>query len=130
MVTRVRSGAITLLAAAMCLLLLQLAQVCVEAIEALLPEDPVPLHPLRRIPQAVGLEPGGAPLGVTPARDQPGLLEHLEVLRYGWEGHVKGSRQLGDGGLARGEPGEDRAPGRIRDRRERCAEPVGRHATY
>src|SRR5438105_9932286 len=102
----------------------------VEPIEALLPEDAVALHPLGGLPEPVRFEPGRAPLGVPSPRDESRALEDLEVLRDRRERHVEGLRQLRDRSLARGQPREDRPPGRIGDGRERRAEPVGRHVCY
>ena len=97
----------------------------VETVETVFPKNAVALHPLRGVAQTVRLETGRPPLGVAPARDQPGILEHLEVLRDCWKRHVERPRELRDRGFPRRETGEDRPPRRIGDRRERRAETVG-----
>src|SRR5256885_16667960 len=103
----------TSLATAMFLLpLLQLAQVCVEAVEALVPEDPVALHPFRGLAQPVGLQPGRTPLRVAAAGDETGLLEDLEMLRDGRQRHVEWLCELCHGRLPGRQPGEGRPPGR------------------
>src|SRR5438105_7285014 len=99
----------------------------VETVETVFPKHAVALHPLRGLAQTVRLEPGRSPLGVAPARDQPGILEHFEVLRDRWKRHVERLRELRDRGFPGGETGEDRPPRRIGDRRERRAETVGGH---
>src|SRR5438445_618309 len=106
---------------------LKLAEVAVEAVEALLPEAPIALDPVGDLPQALGLEPAGPPLRVAAPRDQAGVLEHLEVLRDRGKAHGEGLRELGDGRLAGGQTGEDRPPRGIGDRGERRAQRVGRH---
>src|SRR5438477_13168686 len=100
---------------------------CVETVETLLPKNAVALHPLRGLAQTVRLEPGRSQLGVASARDQPGILEHLEVLRERRKRHVEWLRELRDRRFPRRETGKDRAPRRIGDRGERRAETVGGH---
>src|SRR5216110_1454841 len=51
------------LLAAMLLLVLQLTQIVVQAIEALLPEVAIGLHPVGDLLQRTGGQPAGAPLG-------------------------------------------------------------------
>ena len=46
-------------------ILLQLAQVLVQPIQAAFPEAPVALHPLRRFAQACRFEPSRPPLRVS-----------------------------------------------------------------
>src|SRR3954463_6445336 len=60
---------------------LQIAQVVVEAVEALLPEAAVLLDPARDLAQRRGFEAARAPLRFAPAGDEPHLLEHLEMPR-------------------------------------------------
>src|SRR5204863_8191011 len=66
-----------LLPAMFLLLVLQLAQVFVQSVEALLPEFPVFLHPLGDLFEPGRLEPAGTPLRVAAALDEAGALEHL-----------------------------------------------------
>src|SRR5437867_3675118 len=127
-VTRVRSGAITLSPAAMSLFLpLQFAQMRVESIETLFPENAIALHPSGCFAKPRRLEPCGPPLRVASTRDQPRMLEHLEVLRDRGEGHVEGLRELSDGSLARCETCQDCPPRGVRDRGKGRAEVVGSH---
>src|SRR5712691_1181219 len=110
---------------------LELVQVLVQPVVALLPEAAVPLGPLGDLLERPRLEPGGPPLPLPAPRDQPRPLEHLQVLRDRRQAHLERFRQLGDGGLPRRQPREDRPPRGIRERRERPVEPIGRddHST-
>src|SRR5438045_9684779 len=62
------------------LLLLQFAQMIFQPIEALFPEPAVVLQPVGGILERVRGEPAGPPLRLATARDEPGALQHLEVL--------------------------------------------------
>src|SRR5688572_27814370 len=64
------------------LLSLHLLQVRVQTIEAVFPDLPVLLGPRGDLPQGRGLDPAPPPLRVLPARDQPRVLEHAQVLRH------------------------------------------------
>src|SRR2546421_9012385 len=79
-----------LLAAMLFLLGLQLAQVIVEAIEALFPEPPIALEPIGDFLEPDRLEPARPPLRLAAARDQAGALRHLEGLGDGGQGHIEG----------------------------------------
>src|SRR2546426_11955778 len=92
---------------------LQLAQMVFQAIEALLPELAVTLHPVGGFLETLRLEPAGPPLRVATARDEAGTLEDFEVLGDGWKRYVERLCQLRDRGLALREAGEDRPPRRI-----------------
>src|SRR5437867_3692922 len=59
---------------------LELVQVLVETVVALLPEFPVPLRPLGDLLEGLRLEPRGPPLPIPAPGDEPGSLQHLEVL--------------------------------------------------
>src|SRR3972149_1379217 len=61
-------------------LLLNLSQVFVQAIEALLPETTISFEPFIGIFERASLEPPGAPLRLAAARDQTGALQDLEGL--------------------------------------------------
>src|SRR5438034_2015438 len=101
---------------------LQLLQIALQAIEALLPETPVALHPVVDVLERTRVEPAGPPLGLATARDQPGVLEDLKVFRDGRKGHVERLGDLGHRGLTFREAREDGAPRRIGERGECRAE--------
>src|SRR5215510_11014334 len=71
-ITSTRSASMAaLLAAAMVVLLsLQLGQIRLQAIQALLPEPPIVLQPLGGVLERHRLEPARPPLRLAPARDQ------------------------------------------------------------
>ena len=71
-----------------------------------------------------GLEPARPALRVAPARDEPGALEHLEVHRDRGLAHRERLGELVTDGLARGQPRQDRAPGRIGEGGEGGVEPA------
>src|SRR4051794_18926573 len=66
---------------------LQLAQVVVEAVEALLPAAAVLSDPVRDLAQGRRFEAARPPLRIAPAADQPRALEHLQVARYCGQAH-------------------------------------------
>ena len=92
----------------------------VQAAVALLGGAPVPLDPLRHQLQHLGFEVHRPPLGVTAAADQPGVLQHLQVLGDRLHAHLIGLRELADRGVPDREPRHDVAPGRVR---QGCEEP-------
>src|SRR5580658_10246729 len=106
--------------------LLQLAQIVLEAIERLLPETAIVFEPVRRVLERSGGEPAWTPLRLAAALDKASALQHFEVLGNGGHAHLEGLGQLGHGGLARSEAGEDRAASRIGQRRESRVELLGR----
>src|SRR5260221_11199806 len=59
---------------------LELAQVAAKTVEALFPEPPIVLDPVRHILERARLETRGAPLSLAAARNQAGALLHLERL--------------------------------------------------
>src|ERR1700704_1079591 len=73
---------------------LDFAQIGVQPIEALLPELPVPLHPIGDVLERRCLEPAGPPLRLAAARDQPRGFQHLEMLGYRGEAHLERFGQL------------------------------------
>ena len=78
--------------------------------------------------QRRALEPRRALLRCPSTRDQPGPLEHLQVLGDGLHAERERLRQLVHGDLAVvRQPREDRAPGRIGEGRKCEAELVGCH---
>src|ERR671931_2721987 len=63
------------------LLLLQDLQIVVELTHTLLPVLPVALDPVGRLFEGRRLQPAGPPLRLPPLADEPGPLQHLQVLR-------------------------------------------------
>ena len=85
----------------------------VEALEARLTELAVVLQPAGGVGSGWRLEPAGAALGVAAARDQAGVLQHLEVLGDRGLAHLERLGELLDRGLAQREPREDRPSRRV-----------------
>src|SRR4051794_5212912 len=77
-------------------------QPCLHPFEATLPKTPVSINPLGDQLQRRALEVGGAQLRRPSARDQPGPLQHLEVLGDRLDRDRQGLGQLAHGGVARG----------------------------
>src|SRR6266853_2478766 len=132
--TRVSTNSCSLLAimfpvAMLVPLLLHVAQIIVEAIEALHPKLPVVRHPISDVFQGRGGDPARPPLRLASARNQAGMFQHLQVPGHSGHAHREGSRQLGDGRLASGKPGKDGAPGGVGQSGEGSAEVV-RHEVY
>src|SRR5262245_64126923 len=75
---------------------LQRLQMGVEAIEALLPEPAEFVEPVGGPLQPRGLEPARPELRRAPARDDAGLLQHLEVLRDRGLAQIERLAQLRD----------------------------------
>src|SRR5579864_7255726 len=84
------------------LLVLEIAQIILEPIEALLPKAPIMLDPIGNVLKRTRGETARTPLRLAAARDQTGALQHLEMLRDRRKTHFKGFRQFRDRGLARG----------------------------
>src|SRR6266542_3634041 len=110
---------------------LELVQVLVQPVVALLPEAAVPLGPVGDLLEWPSLEPGGPPLPLPAPRDEPRPLEHLQVLRDRRQAHLERLRQLGDGGLPRRQPPENRPPRGIRESPEGAVQSFGelQHST-
>src|SRR5690606_27432518 len=106
---------------------LQVAQAAVQAIEALVPEWAIGLHPGGHILQGPGIQAARSPLRLTSLAHQTGALQRLEVLRDGRQAEVEGRCQLGDGCLALGEAGQDRPSGGIREGMEGDSQVIGIH---
>src|SRR5260221_6787745 len=85
-------------------------QELVQALEALFPVAAVLVHPVRDVPQRACPQPSRTPLRVAALLDEPGPLEHPEVLGDGRLTHVEGFRQVLDRCLALGEAGPDGPP--------------------
>src|SRR2546423_1958364 len=100
MTISVSDGVVTLSAlpvgAIVRLLPLQLLQIVVQPVVALLPEPAVPLRPLRGLLQWRRPQPRRAPLAIPTAGDQPRALQDLEVLGDGGLGHPERRGQLHD----------------------------------
>src|SRR5690348_11548819 len=109
------------------LLLLQLAQVILQAIETLFPKTPIVLEPFGGVLQRTGFEATGPPLRFAAARNKTGALEYLEMFGDRGKAHLERLGQLGHGNLARNETRKDRASRGIGEGREGGAEVVGRH---
>ena len=86
----------------------------VQAAVALLGGAPVALDPARHQLQHLGFQVHRPPLGVAAAADQPGVLQHLQVLGDRLHAHLVGLRELADRGVPDRQPGHDVAPGRVR----------------
>src|SRR5579883_2957618 len=97
---------------------LELLQVGVQAIEALVEKAAVKSEPLVDLLEGARLDPAGPPLRLTAARDQAGTLQHFQVLRHGREAHGERLRQLGHRGLAPRQARQDGATGGIGQRGE------------
>src|SRR5262252_6764860 len=106
---------------------LQLAQVVVEPIKALLPEAMVIHEPIGRGFQRGSLEPAWPPLRGAPPRDQAGPLQHLEVLGDSGKAHVERLGKLRHRRFTQGEPCQDGPPGGIRQSGECDTQVIARH---
>src|SRR5215470_9513161 len=87
------------------LLLLEVFEVVVEPRVARIPEAAKFSGPLGDLLERGRVEGTGAPLRFSAALNEPGTLEHAEVLGYGRPAHREGSRQLLDRGGTAGEAG-------------------------
>src|SRR6266508_924462 len=115
------------LASTLLLLRLQLVQIIVQAIEALVPKAAITFEPVVNVLQRVGLDPAGPPLRLAAACDEAGALQHLEMLGDGGKAHLKRLCELGHRGFAQREPRQDGAARRIGEGRESGAEAIRRH---
>src|SRR5258708_6427240 len=104
---------------------LQFVQIGLQTVEALLPETAVVLQPIRGILERRRIEAARAPLRVSAAADEPGALQHLEMLRDGRQTQVERLGQRGDRCLARDQSRQNGAPGRVGERGESAAELIG-----
>src|SRR5882724_9075898 len=82
--TRVKTNSCSLLAMRLPVampfpLLLNVAQIIVETIEALHPKLAVVRHPIGDIFERPGSDAAGPPLRFTPAGNQAGMFQHLEM---------------------------------------------------
>src|SRR5829696_3322025 len=106
------------------------SQARLEPVEAALPEATVLLKPRGRVAERRALQPRRAQLGGPSARDQPRVLEDLQVLGDRLDGDRERLRELAHARVALGEPVEDRTARRVRECRERAAELVDGHLLF
>jgi len=97
----------------------------VEPLEVALPVPPVTFQPSGGFRERLGLEPSRPSLRLAAARNQSRALQHLEVLGDRGLGHLERLRQLRHRRVPGGQPGEDRPPRGIGERRERRVEVAG-----
>jgi hypothetical protein len=105
-------------------------QVVIELIEVGFPEPAVLIEPFAGIFECRCGEPAWTPLCVAVAHNQSGVLEHLQVLGDGGEGHVERFSEFRYRGLAPGEPGQDGTPGWIGECCESRIEKIGSQRAY
>src|SRR6516225_9932530 len=84
------AGTVTVSAAILRVLGLQLAQIFVKPSKAFFPEAAVMLEPIRSVLERCRIELARPPLRPAATRNQARPLQHLEVLGDGGEAHVKG----------------------------------------
>ena len=116
-----------LLSSSIFLLLDQILQHVVQALEALVPEAPVFPHPVRGLLEPAGLQPARPPLRVAALRDQAGALQHFEMFGDAGEAQVERLGQLRDRSLALCKTCQDRPPGGIGEGCKRDAQMIVRH---
>src|SRR6185503_8631044 len=73
---------------------MQLLQVRVEAVEAVVPERSIRFRPRDDLLERRGLEQARPRLRFATASDQPGSLQHAQVLAHRRAAHVEWPRQL------------------------------------
>src|SRR5271169_3665936 len=91
-----------LLTAMFPLLLFQSLKIVVQPIEALIPEAPVAIHPVGDLSERHGPKAAGPSLRLATPRNQPGPLQHLEVLGDGGRTDGEGPGEIFDGSFALG----------------------------
>src|SRR2546430_5295973 len=82
--SRSAAGAAALFRALACMCFLQslqFAQICIEALEALLPVAAIALGPVRHLLQRSSPQPAGPRLRLAAANDESGTLQHLQVFQ-------------------------------------------------
>src|SRR5215467_3944441 len=113
---------------------LKLSEVVVHQVEAGLPDGPVPFGPSRDLRKWCCVQGTRSVLGSLTPHHQPGLFQHLDVLRDGRKRHLERLGELVHRRCACCETGEDRSPRRIGQGRESLAEPLlidrRRHSMY
>src|SRR6187401_1275535 len=108
-------------------LCVELCEIEVESLVALIPELPEIAGPFSDLFQRRRVQAARTPLRVSPARDQACLLQDPKVLGYRRTTHLKWLRQLLHGRFPRGEPGQDGATRRIGEGGEGDAELIRSH---
>jgi hypothetical protein len=94
-----------------------------ELVKLRLPELPIPLDPARGFAHRCRDERRSPHAPLTPDACEAGALEDADVLRRRRKRHVEAGRQLTNGLLTGGEPRQDLAPHRVRERGEGRIEP-------
>src|SRR5258707_70106 len=85
------------------------SKIATEPVKASRPEPPVVRYPIGNVLERRGGDPAGPPLRLTPARNQAGAFQHLEVPGNGGGGPGKRGRDLPGPGPGRG-PGRGEGP--------------------
>jgi hypothetical protein len=75
---------------------MQLMQILIQPIEALLPVPPVLGDPTGRLLERLGPEPAGPPLGITTSPYEAGTLQHFQMLGNGRKTQIERRRQFAD----------------------------------
>src|SRR4051794_4649505 len=112
------------------LVLLYLAEVAVQSIEALFPVPAILVDPVGDLPERTRLQSARTPLGLPSLLDEARSFQHSEVLGDGGLAHVEGRPEVLHGRLAGGETSKDRPARRVGECGERGAERVSRHAHH
>src|SRR5215468_344402 len=107
----------------------QLLQIDVEAVEARVPEGSIVFRPRGDLCERRGFELAWSRLRFATTADQPGSLQHREVLAHRWAAHVERPRQLLHVRVAGGQSLQDRPPRRVCECGKRSAQRVGCHLT-
>src|ERR1700687_4520107 len=97
------------LASTSLLLPVQFPEVLVQPIESLLPDHAIPSDPIVDVLERACRERRRPPLRLLAARNQPGTLEHLQVLTDRGQAHFERFGELADRCAALRETREDRA---------------------
>src|SRR5882724_1106952 len=92
---------------------LESLQIIIEAVEALVPEPAIVLKPGVDADECFRFDSARPPLRFAAAADEPGMLEHLEVLGHGRKAHIERLRQFADRRFAERQSRQDRAPSRV-----------------
>jgi hypothetical protein len=104
------------------LFLLVLGQVLVETVEALFPEGAVLRDPVGGRRQGLRIETAVVDPPLAALLDEPGVLQHFQVLRDCGQRHLEGRSKVGHAGLSEREPREDSAARRVRESGKRSIE--------
>jgi hypothetical protein len=107
---------------------MQLAQIGVELVEALLPMRTVFLDPTRSLFQWLGLQAAGTSLSIPPTLNESGPLEHSQVFRDSGQAHIERRGEFPHSQLAVRYTRQNRTPGRIGERSESRAQAVCSHS--